>query len=112
MRWAFLEFTHYSGDDTQLDHFADADFTILEAASLPDLIPTLVRLADGPIARIDDHDSPYGSVYTTAHLVRRYFKLHDATLARTPCYAVFAESVFARDFNQMPVLTLPSPERP
>ena len=99
MRWAVIEFTHYTGDDTMFENFADDDFHVIVAETLSEVLTQLS--GSTRLARIDDGDSLYGGVYTNAWVSRRYFKLNDFVLSNTVCYAIFAETVLDRDFDAM-----------
>jgi len=101
MRWAFLEFTHYTGDDALFDNFSASDYTKITADSLDTVVHQLATIQGEPLTRIDAGDSPYGGVYTHARIAQRYWKLNDFVRANTPCYAVFAESVLDLPFEAM-----------
>jgi hypothetical protein len=100
MRWAFVEFTHYTGDDA-LENFSAADYTRITADSLADAVKQIATIQGQPLARIDDGDSPYGGVYTNARLARRYWILNDHVRSNTTCYGIFAESVLNLPFTAM-----------
>lgn len=100
MRWALIEFTHYSGDDALFDNYAAADYSVLHADSLTEAVAQVTR-PGAPLTRIDDSDSPYGGVYTSRRLARRYFQLNDFVRSSTLCYGIFAESVLQLNFDQM-----------
>ena len=68
MRWAVLTFTHYTNDDALEAAYDDpADYSVCTADAVAAITPPGQRLA-----RIDDHDTPYGGVYTDARYARRY----------------------------------------
>lgn len=100
MRWAFKQFTHYSGDDAMFDGDTEAAYAVLEA---PTLGAALAQVAPqtGPLARLDDSDSPYGGVFAPKRRAARYFKLNDRWLTDTPCVLLAAEPVLALDFDRM-----------
>jgi hypothetical protein len=93
MRWAILEFTHYTGDDAMFECYDAEDFAVVEAPSLADVIRRLERIEHCILTRLDDTDSPYGAVVTDARMANRYWKLSDATLSNTRCWWIFAETV-------------------
>ena len=98
MRWAVIEFTHYTGDDTMFENFADDDFQVTVADTLSEVISQLS--GSTPLVRIDDGDSPYGGVYTHAQDAD-YFDLDDFARSNVLCWGIFAESVLDRNFNAM-----------
>lgn len=101
MRWAFKQFTHYSGDDAIFEVDTEEDYSVLEAETLADALERVEPLT-GPLARLDDSDSPYGGVYAPKRLARRYYQLNDHWLSNTLCVLLAAEPVLALDFDRMP----------
>lgn len=100
MRWAFQQFTHYTGDDAMFNTQEPEDFSVVEADTLAEALDRVAPLT-GPVARIDDGDSPYGGVYAPKRLARRYFQLNDQWLSNTLCVLLAAEPVLALDFDRM-----------
>lgn len=100
MRWAFKEFTHYSGNDAMFAMDTEDDYSVLEADTLGAALTHVAPLT-GPLARLDDSDSPYGGVFAPKRLAARYFKLNDRWLTNTPCVLLVAEPVLALDFDRM-----------
>lgn len=102
MRWAFQQFTHYTGDDAMFDSAEPEDFSVVEADTLAAALERVTPLT-GPLARIDDGDSPYGGVYAPRRVAHRYFQLNDQWLSNTLCVLLAAEPVLAFDFDRMEV---------
>ncbi len=100
MRWAFHEFTHYTGDDAMFEVTTEDDYSVLEAPTLGAALDQVAPLT-GPLARLDDSDSPYGGVFAPKRLAARYFKLNEQWLINTPCVLLAAESVLDLDFDRM-----------
>ena len=100
MRWAFRQFTHYSGNDAMFEVDTEEDYEVLEAPTLGAALDQ-VAPRTGPLARLDDSDSPYGGVFAPKRLAPRYFKLNDRWLSNTPCVLLAAEPVLALDFDRM-----------
>ena len=97
MRWYAIEFTHYTGDDTQFDNFDRDDYFPIEADTLSEALRQAAGTVYGSdlpmLSRIDDSDSPYGGVFTVSRYARRYHILNDWTLSNLPVFGVFAEGV-------------------
>lgn len=74
---------------------------MLEAETLSAALEQIAPLT-GPLARLDDSDSPYGGVYAPQRLARRYYQLNDHWLSNTLCVLLAAEPVLALDFDQIP----------
>ena len=74
---------------------------MLEAETLSAALEQIAPLT-GPLARLDDSDSPYGGVYAPKRLSRRYYLLNDHWLSNTLCVVLAAEPVLALDFDRMP----------
>lgn len=102
MRWALITFTHYTGNDAMFENFSAEDYAVIEADSLADALAQ-VSMPGESLAQIDDSDSPYGGVFTSRRVARRYFKLNDFALSNTLCYGLFAENVLMEDFDRMAV---------
>jgi len=48
MRWAFLEFTHYTDDDALFDNFAAADYTRITVDSLAEAVKRIASIQGQP----------------------------------------------------------------
>ena len=71
MRWALITFTHYTGNDAMFENFSAEDYAVIEADSLADALAQ-VSMPGESLAQIDDSDSPYGGVFTSRRVARRY----------------------------------------
>lgn len=104
MRWAVLEFTHYTTDEA-LAIYEPSDYSPMAADTLADAVAAITPLGMH-LARIDDHDTPYGGVFTNARYARRYDILNDWTRSNLLCYALVAEYACDPDWFQA-MLTAP-----
>lgn len=76
------------------------DFSVFEADTPAEALDRIAPLT-GPVARIDDGDSPDGGVYAPKRVARRYFELNHQWRSNTLCVLLAAEPVLALDFNRM-----------
>lgn len=101
MRWAIVEFTHFTGDEAMFETMTEEDFAVVEGETLSEIVRRVEGINGESLARIDASDSSYGGIYTDARLARRYFKLNDFVLSNTLCYGIFAEPALELNFDAM-----------